>query len=455
VAYVIFTSGSTGKPKGVCVPHRAVNRLVVNCDYVKLGAEDVVAQISNCCFDAATFEIWGALLNGSRLVGIEREDVLSAERFSAELSKHGVTTLFVTTALFNELVHERGDIFRQVRNVLFGGEECDAGAVRRVLEGGPPQRLLHMYGPTETTTFATWYQIRAEQSCEGRIPIGRPITNTQVYILDDHLDAVPIGVAGEIWIGGDGVASGYLNRPELTAERFIPSPFVSGQKLYLTGDRGRFLPDGNVEFLGRRDEQVKIRGFRIELREIECVLREHPSVAAAVVVVREEEGDKQVVAYVVLALLGSAPQEAEWREFLRKKLPDYMVPSAFVVLEKLPLTPNGKVDQKALPVPAPNPRRTGFVAPSNETEKTVAEVWSAVLNVQEVGVLDNFFQLGGHSLLATRVVSRLRSIFGLDIPVRMLFEHATVGATAEFIDGVRWAATGEIPALTQREELLL
>ena len=239
VAYIIYTSGSTGRAKGVCVPHRAVNRLVVNCDYVQLGPEEVVAQISNCCFDAATFEIWGALLNGSRLVGIERERVLSAETFSTELARHGVTTLFVTTALFNELVRERSEIFGQVRNVLFGGEEADPGAVRKVLEsGGPPQRLLNVYGPTETTTFATWYEIPAGQNCAGRIPIGRPIANTEIYILDPHLNPVPVGVPGEIWIGGEGVANGYLNQPELTEERFIASPFVSGAEALPHGRPG-------------------------------------------------------------------------------------------------------------------------------------------------------------------------------------------------------------------------
>ena len=457
VAYVIFTSGSTGKPKGVCVPHRAVNRLVVNCDYVQLDADDVVAQVSNCCFDAATFEIWGALLNGSRLVGIEQEHLLSPESFSVELARRGVTTLFVTTALFNELVYQRPDIFCKVRNVLFGGEECDPGAVRKVLESGTPERLLHVYGPTETTTFATWYPIPANQSCAGRIPIGRPIANTEIYLLDCHLHPVPVGMAGEIWVGGEGVASGYLNRPELTAERFVPSPFVPGQRLYRTGDLGRFLPDGNIDFLGRLDNQVKIRGFRIELGEIESVLRQHPYVGAAAAVVRENsDGGKQLVAYFVSNSSGSIPDQAELREFVRNKLPAYMLPSAFVVLDRLPLTPNGKIDQKALPAPTFNQGRAGFVAPRNDTEKTVAEVWSALLNVEGIGADDNFFQLGGHSLLATRVVSRLRSIFGFDIPLHILFENATVAAIAEFIDSARWATGGAfLSVVADREEFAI
>ncbi len=463
-AYVIFTSGSTGKPKGVCVPHRAVINLVVNCDYVELGAEDVVAQISNCCFDAAVFEIWGALLNGSRLVGIGREDVLSAERFSAQLERHGVTTLFVTTALFNELVHERAEIFGSVRNVLFGGEECDAGAVRRVLESGsPPERLLHMYGPTETTTFATWYEVKgAAKSCPWRVPIGRPITNTQVYILDAHLEAVPIGVPGEIWIGGEGVAHGYLQSPELNEERFVASPFMPGRRLYRTGDRGRFLTDGNIEFLGRIDQQVKIRGFRIEPGEVESVLMSHPGVRQAAVCARERSAaakDKQLVGYVVMEQGSSASSqsEPELRAFLKSKLPDYMVPTAFVLLEKLPLTSTGKIDRLALPAPALDKARVGSIHPRSETEKMVAEAWSAVIDGENIGVYEDFFQLGGHSLLAMRVVARLRSASNLDIPLRVFFENPTVAALAEYIEGAHCTApkTSVGPGVVDREELVL
>ena len=435
VAYVMYTSGSTGKPKGVMVPHRAVNRLVINSDYVRLGSGDVVAQIANCCFDAATFEIWGALLNGSRLVGIQREDVLSAESFSGELSRHGVTTLFVTTALFNELVHERADIFSELRNVLFGGEECDAGVVKKVMEGdGPPQRLLHVYGPTETTTFATWYEVRSGQrSWQGRIPIGRPIANTQVYILDRHLNAVPVGVAGEICIGGAGVAKGYLNRLELTAERFIPSPFATGERLYRTGDLGRFLSDGNIEFLGRGDDQVKIRGFRIEPGEIEAVLAGHRAVRQAVVRVRESgraEKDKQLVSYVVLAdgqNTGRITEELS--AFVKQKLPDYMVPSAFVILDKLPLTPNGKIDRRALPAPSRQRQTEGYRAPRTPREEILCGIYAELLGLERVGINDNFFALGGDSILSIALVSRVRRR-GLELTPREVFELRTVEALA-------------------------
>lgn len=460
VAYVMFTSGSTGKPKGVCVPHRGVNRLVVNCDYVQLGPDDVVAQVSNCCFDAATFEIWGALLNGSRLVGIERERVLSAESFSTELARHQVTTLVVTTALFNELAHERAEVFCTLHNVLFGGEQCDAGAVRKVIEsGGPPQRLLNVYGPTETTTFATWYEIKAGQNFEGRIPIGRPITNTEVYILDGHCNPVPVGVAGEICIGGDGVAKGYLNRVELTAERFIASPFASGQRLYRTGDQGRFLPDGNIDFLGRLDHQVKVRGFRIELGEVEAGLSVHPAVRQAVVCVREDEGavkTRQLVAYVVpIDGSGSTGLNERLRVFLKEKLPHYMVPSAVMVLKDFPLTPNGKIDREGLPEPVLDGERGGCVAPSGETETTVAEAWSAILGVQNIGADESFFDLGGHSLMVTRVVSRLRSIFEIDIPLRVFFENPTVAALAAYIEGARCSAGPFTAETLDREEFVL
>ena len=277
-------------------------------------------------------------------MGMGQEDVLSAERFSGQLARHGVTTLLLTTALFNELVHERPEIFDSLRHVLFGGEECDAGAVRRVLQSAPPQRLLHIYGPTETTTFATWYEIKGTvENCPWRVPIGRPLANTQVYILDEHLEAVPIGVAGEIWIGGEGVSQGYLQDPELTAERFIASPFVRGTRLYRSGDRGRFRADGNIEFLGRIDQQVKIRGFRIEPGEVESVLLGHLG-----------SGRRQCVPVRGAGLSTTSSWWATWpwsreavrrkieqelRTFLKSKLPDYMMPSAFVVLEKLPLTP--------------------------------------------------------------------------------------------------------------------
>jgi len=329
------------------------------------------------------------------------------------------------------------------------------------LASGPPQRLLNVYGPTETTTLATAYLLRANQTHAGKIPIGRPIANTQVYILDAHRQPAPIGVTGEIWIGGDGVAHGYLRRPELTAERFLDSPFLPGERLFRTGDLGRFLPDGNIEFLGRLDYQVKIRGFRVELGEVEAALNAHPAIRQAVVSVREDEGavkTRRLVAYVVPADdSGFTSLTERLSTFLREKLPDYMVPSAFVVLEKFPLSPTGKIDRCALPAPVFDCQRLGFVAPRNEAEKMVAQAWSEVIECGNIGVHENFFQLGGHSLLAMRVVSRLRSASGVDIPLRVFFENATAAGLAEYIEDARLTSKGRpvTPLLANREELVL
>jgi len=342
LAYVIYTSGSTGKPKGVMVPHRAIIRLVCNTDYFQVVPEDRVAQASNVSFDAATFEVWGALLNGARLVGVGKDVQLDPEVFAGFLSDRGITALFVTTALFNLMAREAPTAFAGLRGLMFGGEAVDAKAVRRVLEHGPPERLLHVYGPTESTTFASWQRVEAVGAEATTVPIGRPVRNTTLYVLDELLEPVPVGVPGELYIGGDGLARGYLKRPELTAEKFVPDPFATdaGARLYKTGDRVRYRDDGAIEFLGRTDEQVKLRGFRVELGEIEAVLGGHEAVREVVVVVREDtQGDKRVVAYTVTP--GEAPPAAELRELCRRELPSYMVPSAFVRLDSIPLNPNG------------------------------------------------------------------------------------------------------------------
>ncbi|HYG35059.1 MAG TPA: amino acid adenylation domain-containing protein, partial [Clostridia bacterium] len=287
LAYITYTSGSTGQPKGVAVPHRAVIRLVINTNYIQLDATDRVAQVSNISFDAATFEIWGALLNGGQVIGITRDVSLSPEAFASELREQGITALFLTTALFNQLASEVPGAFATLRTVMTGGESHDPKWMRAVLKNGPPQRLANVYGPTENTTFTSYYLVREVDEKASSIPIGRPIGNTQMYILDPYLNPVPIGVPGELYAGGDGLARGYWNRPELTAEKFIPNPFSQRgpARLYKTGDLARYLPDGSIEFLGRRDHQVKIRGFRIELGEIEMMLGRHPAVREGVVTV--------------------------------------------------------------------------------------------------------------------------------------------------------------------------
>jgi amino acid adenylation domain-containing protein len=429
-AYVIFTSGSTGQPKGVTVPHRAVNRLVLNTDYVQLGPEDCVAQASNAAFDAATFEVWGALLNGARLFIMTRDALLAPGDFSTQLELHGVTTLFVTTAVFNHLASIAPDSFRRLKHVLFGGELVDPAWVGAVLKHGPPTRLLHVYGPTEATTFATWHWVDKLPEGAATVPIGRPIANTQVYLLDPQLNPVPVGVVGEICLGGPGLARGYLNQPDLTAAQFVPHPFSAqpGERIYKTGDLARFLPDGNLQFLGRLDHQVKIRGFRIELGEVEASLEKHPQVTSAVVTLREDApGQKRLVAYCV-PKQKSPPKTDELRGFLRGKLPDYMVPSAFVLLEEMPMTAGGKVDRSRLPAPSLDRPALETVAlpPRDILEVQLKQIWEKVLGLKPVGVRDNFFDLGGHSLLAVRLFSQIEKVVGKHLPLATLFQAPTI-----------------------------
>jgi amino acid adenylation domain-containing protein len=428
VAYAIYTSGSTGRPKGIVVPQRAVNRLVCNTNYIKLDQSDRVAQASNFAFDAATFEIWGALVHGAQLVIMTKDVVLSSSEFSRQIREHGISILFLTTALFNHLARESPETFGSLRYLLFGGEAVDPGWAREVLRSAAPERLLHVYGPTESTTFATWYPVLDVAEDATTIPIGRPLSNTQAYILDQYMRPVPVGVHGELHLGGDGLVRAYLNRPELTAEKFVPHPFtpVPGARLYKTGDVARYLPDGNIEFVGRLDYQVKIRGFRVEPGEVEAILAEHEGVREAALVLHEvSPGEKRLVAYVVAK---ESLSNSELREFLKRRLPDYMVPSAFVMMEALPLTPSGKVDRRALPAPDSMRGEKGetFVPPRNALELQLAQIWEEVLKVQPISVTDNFFELGGHSLSAVHLMARIRHVFGPDLPLATLFEGGTI-----------------------------
>lgn len=437
VAYVMYTSGSTGLPKGICIPHRGITRLVLNTDYVKLGPGDRILQASNACFDASTFEIWGALLNGGAVIGFAKETMLAAPSLAHELRANGITTMFVTTALFNQLVREAPGVFASLREVLFGGEACDPGAVRAVLSDHPPARLIHVYGPTETTTFATWHEVRSEELNESdtNVPIGLPIANTEAYVLDESLRLLPVGVAGELFLGGDGVALGYLHRDVLTAERFVPNPFTegSGKSLYRTGDLVRRRADGSLEFLGRNDDQVKIRGFRIEPGEIESALRSHPDVAEAVVMVRQDDsGARKLVAYAVPSE-GSKVEPHQLREFLQSRLAYYMMPAAIMMMASIPLTPNGKIDRTALPVPQPSDTViTASAEPRNENERALAEIWQQTLNLPKVGINDNFFELGGDSISVVRVASRAAAA-GIDITPLQVFQHQTIAELARAI----------------------
>ncbi len=453
LAYVIYTSGSTGRPKGVCISHQAIARLLCNTNYIHLTPSDVVAQASNASFDAATFEIWGALLHGAHLVGISKEIVLTPQALAACLRDLQVTTLFLTTALFNQIAQSVPQAFQSLRHLLFGGEAVDPGCVRTVLQQGAPARLLHVYGPTESTTFATWKRIEQVAPEATTLPIGSPLANTQTYLLDQHRCPVPTGVPGELYIGGDGLAQGYLRRPELTAETFVPHPWspVPGARLYRTGDLGRMLADGSIEFLGRLDQQVKMRGLRIELGEIEGVLAQQPAVRECAVVARQDPaGNKRLVAYVVWTP-GQAMAVAALRALLHDSLPDYMVPSTFVMLESLPLTPNGKVDRRALPAPDHTQmREETYVAPRSVVEQTLATIWGQVLGVEQVGIHDNFFALGGDSILSIQIVARANQA-GIHVTPKQLFQHqaiaelATVVDTMPEIEAEQGTVTGEVP----------
>uniref|UniRef100_UPI0013DB290B non-ribosomal peptide synthase/polyketide synthase n=1 Tax=Pyxidicoccus caerfyrddinensis TaxID=2709663 RepID=UPI0013DB290B len=433
LAYVMFTSGSTGKPKGVGVPHRAVSRLVLETDFARFGPEEVWLQLAPISFDASTLELWGALLHGSKLV-VFPAGPPSLEELGRSLESLGITSLWITTALFDQMQARQPEALARVPQVLTGGEVLPMERARERLASG--RSLVNAYGPTENTTFSTCHRLeRVEQVGARSVPIGRPIRNTTTYVLDEAMQPVPVGVPGELYVGGDGLAVGYLGRPELTAERFVPHPFRDGERLYRTGDGVRWLADGTLEFLGRKDGQVKLRGFRIELGEVEAALTQHPGVKEAVALVREDTtGDRRLVAYVV----AQGVEAQALKESLRSKLPEYMVPSVVVPLDALPLTPAGKVDRRALPAPtALSSAQHEYVAPRTETEKRLAVLWGEVLGRVQVGAGDDFFELGGHSLLATQLVSHVRASFGVELPLRALFEAPTLEALALRVEAAR------------------
>jgi amino acid adenylation domain-containing protein len=430
LAYVIYTSGSTGRPKGVMIAHRSVvNRLVWAQSVYPLSETDRVLQLASPSFDFSVWECFAPLLFGARLVLMPTQD---ASHIVSAIVDHEITVVHFVPSLLQSLVKELEQC-RSLRLVLCGGEALSIDLQNRFFDCSNAE-LYNQYGPTEACIDASYFRCRREL-VSGSVPIGQPIANTRLYVLDDELQLVPAGTPGELYIGGIGLARGYLNRAELTAERFIPDPFSgeAGGRLYRTGDLARCLLTGEVEYLGRTDEQVKIRGFRIELGEIEAVLSAHEAVREAVVLAREEQsGDKRLVAYVV------AQSEVNWREVrehLRARVPEYMVPSAVVLLSEMPLTGNGKLDRKALPAPEDvEGAGESYVAPRTAIEELLCGIWSEVLGVDQIGVEWNFFELGGHSLLATQVVSRVREAFGVEMALRTVFERPTVGELAVAIE---------------------
>jgi tyrocidine synthetase-3 len=434
LAYVIYTSGSTGRPKGSLIEHRSVLRLVINANYLTLDPSIRMLQTGSLAFDASTLEIWGPLLNGGVLVLPEEGTVTDPAALKRLIRDEGVTTLWLTASLFNQLVETDPDLFTGVHHLLVGGEKLSTPHITRVQDHHPALEVINGYGPTENTTFTTCYPI--PRPAAGDIPIGRPVSNTTVYILDACGGLCPVGVPGEICTGGDGVARGYLNGPELTAEKFIPDPFSpDGGRLYRTGDLGYWRPDGVVVYMGRNDDQVKVRGYRVELSEIERALTALEGVTSAVVLARRLSADyKEMVAYFT----GSGEVAVgTLRAALARSLPGYMIPSHFVRLDRFPLNANGKVDRDALPDPTGQRPDMGaaFAGPGTETERFVAAVWGEVLGLERVGVHDNFFDLGGNSLRMVRLKSRLEAVSGQTFSMAAMFRHPTVHAFSVFLEG--------------------
>ena len=464
LAYIIYTSGSTGKPKGAMLEHRGmVNHLYAKINDLALNANDVVAQTASQSFDISIWQFLVSLVVGGRVEIVSNQVATDPAKLLQLVETQKITILEIVPSLLRMILGGLGTgdwrlaigpdptqypvpspqspvPSPQLRWLLLTGETLPPQLCRQWLEEYPTIPMLNAYGPTECSDDVTHYPITQPPATEViNLPIGRPILNTQLYVLDKQLQPVPIGVAGELYVGGVGVGRGYLNNPQLTQKAFIPDPFteVAGARLYKTGDKVRYKDDGNIEFLGRIDDQVKVRGFRIELGEIEAVLGQHPWVQEAVAIVREDSpGNQHLVAYVVPNQQPSVTV-SELRNFLKEKLPDYMVPSAFVMLPSLPLTPNGKIDKRALPMPDIElSLADSFVPPRTPTEEILANLWGEVLNLKLVGIHNNFFELGGHSLLATQVMSRLRSLFGLDLPLRCLFESPTVAELSKTIEGI-------------------
>ncbi|WP_434686352.1 amino acid adenylation domain-containing protein [Pseudanabaena minima] len=434
IAYINYTSGSTGKPKGVVTPHRGVTRLLFGVNYINFNAKNKFIQMAPISFDASTLEIWGALLFGAQCV-LSPVRVPTAKDLREVIQKHSITTMWLTSALFNSIIDTDPRALEGVCHLLTGGEALSVNHIERAIKALPSTQIINGYGPTESTTFACCYQIpRQLGNSIQSIPIGKPIGNTQIYLLDSYLQPVPIGVSGEICIGGDGLARGYLNREELTEEKFIPNPFGAG-RIYKTGDFARYKHDGNIEFLGRVDSQVKIRGFRIEIGEIESILSQHPKVQATVVTAREDSlGDKKLIAYVVIEQ--EQAQFIDFKTFLQERLPNYMIPSAFVFLDAIPITSNGKIDYRSLPAPDISSIQLDqdFVPPRNYTEEILAKIWADVLGIERVGINENFFDLGGHSLLSIRLVSEIEKAFNCQIPLSSLFKISSIAEIAELID---------------------
>lgn len=439
-ACILFTSGSTGRPKGVALPHRGLARLVLNTNYMDITHEDKITHLSNISFDAASWEIWTALLHGASLVIVPKDTLLSTDAFSDLLTREKITAGLITTALLNVFASEKPEMFSQLRYLLSGGEAQDPAKLALIMANQPPQNLINAYGPTENSTLSSVYNLNDGFNSNSSVPIGKPIANSQVYILDKYGQPTPVGVPGEIYTGGDGVALGYLKRADLTRQKFTADPFNPDPNaaMYGTGDLGRWLPSGDIEILGRIDDQVKIRGFRIELGEIENAINAQTEVKECCVLARENTGgNKYLTSYVVLTSDAhqSITENASvvLKRALKQQLPDYMIPNAFVVMDKLPMTANGKIDKKALPEPDIE-SSAEYIAPRNDVEQVIADIWQTILGIEQLSIHDHFFDLGGHSLLATQAASRLQDSLKHSVSMRDLFKAPTIAELAELLE---------------------
>jgi amino acid adenylation domain-containing protein len=478
LAYIIYTSGSTGRPKGVMVEHKNVVRLVKNTDYIQFREGDRLLQTGAVEFDVSTFEIWGSFLNGLSLYLVPKEEILAVEQVGEIIRKYDIGTMWLTSPLFNQLSGIDIEIFKGLRNLLVGGDVLSPIHIDKVRRRFPRLNIINGYGPTENTTFSTTFLITREY--KGRIPIGKPIANSTVYIVDEAGGLVPVGVPGELWAGGDGVSRGYLNNPELTKEKFLRGsrdtcgaaiknvhggdtsrkasyvvfalqmlPHAVGffqkeppgrRRYYKTGDLCRWLPDGNIDFIGRKDQQVKVRGFRIELGEIEKQLRKIKGISEAVVIAREDPTNrKYLCAYIVSE---SAIDLHEIKGSLGRALPAYMIPSYVMPVDHIALTPNGKVDRGALPVPGSGLKAgDNYVAPGNESEEKMVEIWAETLGLDKgaIGVKDNFFERGGDSLKAAILTAKIHKVFNLRMALEEIFRTPTVEGICSLISVTGWA----------------
>jgi amino acid adenylation domain-containing protein len=454
LAYVMYTSGSTGRPKGVMIEHRGIVRLVQATNYCHFGPDETFLQFAPPSFDASTFEIWGALLNGGRLV-LMPQQTSSLEDLLLAVRQYGVTTLWLTAGLFHLMVDEHPDGLRSLRQLLAGGDVLSARHSRIFLEHAPGTTLINGYGPTENTTFTCCHTMRSGDAIPELVPIGKPVANTRVYILDPDMNPVPVGEIGELYASGDGLGRGYLNASDTNYRKFLMDPFGDqpNERMYRTGDLARWRSDGSVEFLGRVDDQVKILGHRIEPAEIESAILRHGQVKQACVVARSENGSKRLVAYFVPG--SSAVTADQLRDFIASQLPQHMIPTFFVALPFLPLSEHGKVDRAALAEldTAPKPEPASKSIPESDLERTLAQLWQRILKVPDVGLNQNFFDLGGDSLLLVAVHSNLQKILQKQIPLTDLFEFSTIRKLAQHLGGTDSASAieSDVQEIGQRQ----